>query len=162
LNPRAVIGGNEPPPEEQLKPEWEVVKVHMDDLLTEAANWADGVKIESQEQADAVGRLKQLLQDASNLADKARVAQKEPLDKATAATQDRYDEYIAPMKDKKPGKVSEAVVALGNLLTPWLTRLDDERRERERKAREEAEAAQAAALAARQEAKKSDDLSQID
>lgn len=60
LNPRAVIGGNGPPPEEQIKPEWEAVKVHMDDLLTEATNWADGEKIVSQEQADAVGRLRQL------------------------------------------------------------------------------------------------------
>lgn len=162
LNPRAVIGGNEPPPEEQIKPEWEAVRVHMDDLLTEAANWADGVKIESQEQADAVGRLRQLLQDAANLADKARVVEKEPFDKAIAEIQDRYNAYIAPMKNKVPGKVSKAVVALGNLLTPWLNKLEAEKAERERKAREEAEAAQAAALAARQEAKKSDDLSQID
>lgn len=162
LNPRAVIGGNEPPPEQQIKPEWEAVRVHMDDLLSEAANWADGVKIESQEQADAVARLKQLLQDAANLADKARVAEKEPFDKAIAEIQDRYNAYIAPLKNKKPGTVSKAVLALGNLLTPWLNKLEDEKRERERKAREEAEAAQAAALAARQEAKKSDDLSQID
>lgn len=162
LNPRAVIGGNEPPPEEQIKPEWETVKVHMDDLLTEAANWADGVKIESQDQADAVGRLRQLLQDASNLADKARVAEKEPFDKAIAEIQDRYNAYIAPMKNKKPGSVSKAVVALGNLLEPWLNKLADEKREREEAARKAAEDAQAAAIAARQEAKKSDDLAVID
>lgn len=162
MNPRAVIGGNEPPPEEQIKPAWETVKVHMDDLLTEAANWADGVKIETQEQADAVGRLRQLLQDAANLADKARVVEKEPFDKAIAEIQDRYNAYIAPMKNKVPGKLSKAVVALGNLLNPWLNKLADEKAAREKKAREEAEAALQASIAARQEAKQSDDLAEMD
>lgn len=87
--------------------------------------------------------------------------EKEPFDTAIAEIQDRYNAYIAPMKNKKPGSVSKAVVALGNLLQPWLTKLDDERRERENKAREEAEAAQAAAIAARREAKQSDDLATI-
>ena len=162
LNPRAQIGGNEPPPEETIKPEWEAVKVHMDDLLTEAANWADGAKIESQDQADSVGRLRQLLQDAANLADNARVVEKEPYDTAITEIQNRYNAYIAPLKNKVPGKVSKAVLALGNLLTPWLNKLEDEKKAREAAAREEAEAAQAAALAARQEAKASDDLAKMD
>jgi hypothetical protein len=162
LNPRAEIGGNNPPPEAQIKPEWEAVKIHMDDLLTEARNWADGEAIDNQDKADAVGRLRQLLQDAANLADKARVAEKKPLDDAISEIQDRYNEYIAPLKNKKPGTVSKAVAALGNLLNPWLNKLDAERRERENKAREEAEKAQAAALAARQEAKAADDLSIMD
>jgi hypothetical protein len=162
LNPRAQIGDNNPPPEEQIKPEWEAVRIHMDDLLTEAANWADGEKIDNQDKADAVGKLRQLLQDASHLADKARVVEKEPLDKAIAEIQDRYNAYIAPMKNKKPGTVSKAVVALGNLLNPWLNKLADEKAAREKAAREEAEAAQAAALAARQDAKQSDDLAAMD
>lgn len=161
-NPRVVIGGNNPPEEMPAEPKWAAVKVHMDDLLTEAANWADGVKIETQGQADEVGKLRQLLQDAASLADKARVAEKEPLDKAVAEIQDRYNTYIAPMKNKKPGSVSKAIVALGNVIQPWLTKLDDEKRAREAKAREEAEEAQAVALAARQEAKQTDDLSQMD
>jgi hypothetical protein len=162
LNPRAVIGGNEPPPEEQIKPEWEAVKIHMDDLLTEARNWADGEAIDSQDKADSVGRLRQLLQDAANLADKARVAEKKPLDDAIAAIQDRYNEYIAPLKNKKPGTVSKAVAALGNLLNPWLNKLADEKAAREKKARDEAEAALQASIAARQEAKQSDDLAEMD
>jgi hypothetical protein len=160
LNPRAVVGGNNPP--EEIKPEWEAVKVHMDDLLTEAANWADGEAIVSQDQADKVSDLRRMLQEAANLADKARVAEKKPLDDQIAAIQDRYNAYIAPIKNKVPGKVSKAVVALGNLLTPWLNKLEAEKRERENKAREEAEAAQAAAMAARQEARKSDDLADMD
>lgn len=157
---RDAIGGNSPP--EEIKPEWEVVKIHMDDLLIEASNWADGGKVESQAQADKIGKLRQLLQDAANLADKARVAEKDPLDTAIAEIQDRYNAYIAPLKNKKPGSVSKAVSALGNLLTDWLRKLDDAKRERENKAREEAENAQAAALAARQEAKQSGDLAEMD
>ena len=148
------------PPEEI--PDWKAVSAHMDDLLTEARNWADGAEIENQNQADKVTELRQLLQDATNLADKARVSEKEPYDKLIAEIQDRYNAYIAPLKNKKPGKVSKAVQALGNLLTPWLNKLEAEKREREDKAREEAEKAQAAANAARQEAKRSDDLSAMD
>lgn len=162
LNPRAVVGGNNPPPEEQIKPDWEAVKVHMDDLLTEAANWADGEPITKQEQADKVSDLRRMLQEAANLADKARVAEKKPFDDAIAEIQDRYNAYIAPMKNKKPGSVSKSATALGNLLTPWLNKLEDEKREREKKAREAADAAHAAALAARQEAKQADDLSKMD
>ncbi|MBY8333141.1 hypothetical protein [Qipengyuania pacifica] len=162
LNPRAQIGGNEPPPEAEIKPEWEAVKIHMDDLLTEAANWADGTQIENQEQADKVGKLRQLLQDSAKLADKARVEEKKPLDDKIAEIQDRYNAYTAPLKNKKPGSVSKAVQALGNLLTPWLNKLEAEKRAREDAARKEAEEKQAAALAARQEAKKADDLSKMD
>ena len=114
LNPRAQIGGNEPPPEAEIKPEWEAVKIHMDDLLTEAANWADGTQIENQEQADKVGKLRQLLQDSAKLADKARVEEKKPLDDKIAEIQDRYNAYTAPLKNKKPGSVSKAVQALGS------------------------------------------------
>lgn len=182
LNPRAVIGGNNPPEEtpktgfdkfeERAKqqeealqaatPGWNAIKVHMDDLLTEAANWADGGAIVSQAQADKVSDLRRMLQDAANLADKARVAEKKPLDDQIAAIQDRYNAYIAPLKNKKPGSVSKAGLALGNLLAPYLTKLDDEKRAREKQLRDEAEAAQAAAMAARQQAKQSNDLSIMD
>lgn len=161
-NPRAVVGGNNPPPEERVTenvtPKWEKIKLHMDDLLTEAQNWADGTAIVNQDQADAAGKLRQLLQDAANLADEARVAEKKPLDEQIAAIQDRYNAYIAPMKNKHPGSISKAVQALGNLLTAWLNKLDAEKREREAAAREEAEKAAAAAIAARKELDVSTDL----
>jgi len=159
-NPRAVQGGNNPP--EEIKPDWEAVKVHMDDLLVEARNWADGEEIDSQDKADSVASLRQLLQDAANLADKARVAEKKPLDDAIAAIQARYNEYIAPLKNKNPGSVPKAVQALGNLLAPWLKKLEDDQAEQEKIARDIAEKAQQEALAARDAAKKSDDLSAMD
>lgn len=165
-NPRAVIGANNPPEEvkEPAAPKagWAAVKIHMDDLLTEAANWADGVAITTPEQAEAVGRLKQDLQTAASDADASRVIEKKPFDDAAAEVQDRYNAYIAPLKNKKPGSVSKAVLALNNLLTPWLTKLDDERRAREAEASKAAALAAAEALAAHTEAKASTDLTVID
>lgn len=166
LNPRAVVGGNNPPPDEavtvSVTPSWDAVKIQMDDLLTEAANWADGVALVNQDQADKVGALRQLLQDAANLADQARVAEKAPLDKLIADIQDRYNEYIAPMKNKHPGKVSKSVAALGNLLSAWLNKLADEKREREDAARKIAEEAAAAAVEARKALETSTDLAASD
>ncbi|KMS60004.1 hypothetical protein V474_07925 [Novosphingobium barchaimii LL02] len=59
--------------------------------------------------------------------------------------QDRYNAYIAPMKNRKPGSVMKAKFALGNLLTPWLNKIESEKREREKAAREAEEAARKAA-----------------
>lgn len=166
LNPRATIGGNNPPAEDSEPslgaPEWEAVKIHMDDLLTEATNWADGVAIGNQDQADAVGTLRQRLQDVANVAEQARKIEKAPLDERVAEIQDRYNEYIAPWKNRKPGSVTKAVHALGNLLTPWLQKLEDEKRDREKAAREEVERAAAAALEAHQQASASADLGAIE
>ena len=153
------IGDNGGPP---LLTGWEAVKINLDDLLTEAGNWADGVEIISQEQADEVGRLRGMLQQAMAAAETARVAEKKPLDEAIAEIQDRYNAYIAPLKNKTPGKASKAVAALGNILTGWLAKLENERRAREAAAAAEAAQAAAAALAARQEAKATTDLAVMD
>lgn len=167
LNPRAAIGGNNPPEEvsEAVAVEladWAAIKIHLDDLLTEAGNWADGVEITNQSQADTVARLKQDLQQGAALAESARVAEKKPLDDQITEIQDRYNGYIAPLKNKKPGTVSKATQALGNLLTKWLTKQDDERREREREAADAAAKAAAEALEAHTEAKSTTDLEVID
>ncbi len=161
-NPRAVIGGNRPPEETPVDPKWDAVKVRMDDLLTEARNWADGDEIDNQTKADAVGRLRQLLQDAATLADSARVAEKAPLDKQITEIQDRYNAYIAPMKNKVPGSVSKAITALGNLISAWLNKLDAEKKGREDEARKIANEAAAKALDAHQAAATSTDLDAID
>lgn len=158
----ATIGDNNPPPEAQINDGWEGVRARMDDLLIEARNWADGEPVTSQEQADAVTKLRQLLQDAARQADAARVAEKKPYDEAIAEIQARYNDYIAPLKNKKPGSVSKAVSALGNVLTPWLQKLEKERLERERQAREAAEKKQAEALAAREAARSTADLEAMD
>lgn len=167
-NPRVALGDNNPPDDEpegvteNVTPNWETVQAHMDDLLTEARNWADGAQVTNQDQADQVAKLRQLLQDAANLADTARVAEKKPFDEKIAEIQDRYNAYIAPMKNKAPGSVSKAVTALGNVLSVWLNKLAEEKREREAKAREEAEAAAAKAIEARKALDVSTDLAASD
>ena len=162
----APIGDNGGPPivepAEIAPASWEAIKAHMDDLLTEAGNWADGVAITSQEQADNVGRVRQLLQDAARIADKARVEEKDPLDKAIAEIQDRYNAYIAPLKNRVPGSISKAASALGNMLTEWLNKLEADKRAREKIAADAAAKAAAEALAAHAAAQASTDIATID
>lgn len=163
VEPAAQIGDNGGPPlEASALPDWPAIKTALDDTLSEARNWADGVHIASQEQADAVARLRDELRKIAKAADAARIAEKAPLDAQIAAIQDRYNAYLAPATNRKPGEVTKAVSALGNLLTDWLKRLDDERREREREAAAEAARAAAEALAARADAKASGDLHVLD
>jgi 5'-deoxynucleotidase YfbR-like HD superfamily hydrolase len=72
-------------------------------------------------------------------AEAERLKEKAPLDKQIADIQDRYNEYIAPLKNKKPGKVPMAVSALKALLTPYLQKQEDEKRAIAEAARKEAE-----------------------
>lgn len=133
--PVAEIGHNNPP----MSP-YEAVAVHLDGLLLEARNWADGSGVETQAQADDVSRLIEDLRLGEKAADEARVTEKQPLDEQIAEIQDRYNVYIAPLKNKKPGKVAVAVEALKATLKPFLDKLDAEKKA----------AAAAAALAAQQ------------
>lgn len=163
-NPRAVIGGNNPPeetPTAVTPATWATLKIHMDDLL-DLVRGVTGVEIAEQAQADQIGKMLRDLQDAAKAADQARVAEKAPLDEAAKEIQDRYNEYIAPLKNKTPGLVSKAEAALKNQIGAWLKKQDDARIERERAAKEAADKAASEALAAHQAAKTSDDLDQID
>lgn len=143
-NPRAVVGGNNPP-----NP-FEAVRIHMDDLLVEAHNWADGTVVETQEQADEASRLIDDLRKAAKAADDLRVEEKRPLDEAIAEIQARYNVYIADPKTKSPGKVWKAIDALKATVKPFLDKLKAEQEAAAAKARQEAEeAARRAAEAAR-------------
>ncbi len=140
----ATIGHNQPPTA------YEACVAHMDDLLTEARNWADGQKVETQEQADAVDRLIEDLRLAAKAADDARVAEKKPLDDLIQEIQDRFNIYLAPLANKKPGKVPVAMDALKATVTPWKNKLEADRRAQAEEARRiAAEAAQKAADAMR-------------
>lgn len=158
----APVAGHNQPPEEVAPAKgtmsWDAIKAHMDDLLTEAHNWADGEAIDNQAKADEIGKLRQQLQDAASLADEARVVEKKPHDDAAQKVQDRYNVYIAPLKNKKPGSISSAVAALGSLLTPWLNKLEADKKAREDAARKIAEDAQAVAIEARRSAIGTGDL----
>lgn len=153
---------NAPPVEAQAEMTWDEIRQQMDDLLGEASNWADGTALTTQAQADEAAKLRQKLQDAVKLADETRVAEKKPLDEQIAAIQDRYNAYIAPIKNKHPGSVSKAVQALGNLLTAWLNKLDEEKRAREAEAKRKAEELQAAAIEARKALHDTTDLAAAD
>lgn len=151
-NPRAVIGANNPP-----KPTpFEAIRTHMDDLLMEVRNWADSFTIESQDQADEIARLIDQVRDAEKAADDARKEEVKPLDEQRDAIQARYNEYIAPLKNKKPGKLPLAAQALKATLQPWLQKLEDDRRAEAERLRKEAEDKAAAAAKAAQEAATSD------
>lgn len=142
----AGLGHNQPP---EPTP-FDACKAHMEDLLTEARNWADGVKVETQAQADDVSRLMEDLRLAMDAADDVRVTEKKPFDEIIAEIQDRYNVYIAPLKNKTPGKVPVAIDALKAVLKPYLDAQEAERQAEAKRVREEAEkAAQAAAEAAR-------------
>jgi hypothetical protein len=163
-NPRVAIGDNNPPEETPAVPTaatWNAVKIHMDDLL-DLVRGVTGVGIEDQTQADHVGKLLRDLQEAAKLADQTRATEKAPLDEAVKVIQDRYNEYIAPMKNKTPGLVSKAEQALKNQIGAWLKKQDDARIEREKIARDSADKADQAARAAHDAAKTSDDLEEID
>lgn len=135
-NDRIKQGGN-------LSPFDEVV-LEIDDLYAEAANWADGSPIESQEQCDALDVLDKALLDAGKRLDALRVEEKRPLDEQVQAIQDRYNPYVQPKK----GRVDVARSCLNPLRAAWK---DAERQRKEaaaEKARQEAEAERLKAEAA--------------
>ncbi|MGA0604920.1 hypothetical protein ACO2Q0_02885 [Phenylobacterium sp. VNQ135] len=145
MNAIAPIGHNNPP---EPAP-FEAISVHVSDLMVEARAWCDGAQIENQEQADVVARLIDEFRQAQKAADDARREEAKPHDEAKARIQEKYAPLLAETKTKT-GAIPRALAALKATLTPWLRKLEDERRAREEAARQEAAAkAKAAADAMR-------------
>lgn len=148
LDERHQPGANNPPEPTAF----EAIQTHIDDLYLEAKNWLDGQPIDSQAQADEVGRLLGLIREAEKAADEQRRKENEPHDKAKAEVQARYAPLIADTKAVR-GKTVLAAEACKRALAPWLEKVEAEkraaaeaaRREAEEKARIAAEAARAAA-----------------
>lgn len=138
----AQIGHNNPP-----LSAYETVKQEIEDLFDEAKNWADGEPITSQDMADAITSLHDSLHEAGKRADEARIAEKEPLDKAVKEIQDRYNKLIGNTKSGK-GKVALGKEALQTLLTPWRVQVAAEKEAAAKAAREEADRIAAEAQAA--------------
>lgn len=142
-NPRVYVGANNPPDP------FAAIEVHVSDLMTEAKNWCDGTAIENQAQADAVARLIDEFRAAAKAADEARKEEARPFDEGKAAVQEKYAVLIAETKTQT-GAIPRALAALKATLTPWLQKLERERREAEEAARKAAEEkARAAAEAMR-------------
>ena len=147
-NPRAVIGGNFPPPDRAA---YDALKAAADDLMVEVGNWCDGVKIETQEQADVVARLIDQTRKLRTAADDARKKEAKPWDDGKAEIQDRYNKLIGETKAIK-GALVRAQEALQATLTPWLVQLQQAQAAEAARLRkiadDEAAAARAALLAA--------------
>jgi hypothetical protein len=120
---------------------FDLIADHLEDLIAEARNFADGEPVANQGQADAVSALIENLRIAAKDADAERVRENKPHDDAKAAVQAKYAPLIADPKNKNPGKVWKAIDALKACLQPFLAKLDAEKREAERVAREAADKA---------------------
>ena len=112
--------GHNNPPEDAAPNPFDAVVTHLSDLLIEARNWADSTKVETQEQADTVGRLIGDLREGADAAEALRVAEKSPLDEQIKEIQDRFNVWLAPLKNKVPGKVPTAISALEATVKPFL------------------------------------------
>lgn len=141
-NPRAVVGNNNPPADP-----FTAISTHVDDLLIEARNWADGAAIESQDQADVVARLIDDFRAAQTAADAARKEEARPHDEAKAAVQAKYAPMLAETK-ALTGSIPRALEALKATLTPWLRAQEAARLEAQRRAQADAAAKAAEATEA--------------
>lgn len=134
----AGLGHNSPP---DATP-YEAVKVHVEDLMTEARGWLNGDAIETQAQADQVSKLMDMLRKAKTAADNARKEEARPFDDGKAEVQARYK----PLMDAADRAVDTCKLAL----SPFLKAQEAARQRAAAEARRVAEeAAQRAAEAAR-------------
>lgn len=152
-----LMGHNNPPVEIEPTP-FEMSEVEIGDLYAEAKNWLDGELVSSQAQADALSKLIDDLRRAGKLADERRIAENKPFDDGKAEVQARYAPLIADTKSVK-GKVPLAVDMAKKALTPWLQKLEDEKRAKAEAARREAEEIDRKAQEALAAARAADDLS---
>jgi hypothetical protein len=142
MNAVAAIGHNNPPSP------FDAVKVHIEDLYSEARNFLDGEPITSDAMAGAVESLLDQIREAEKAADAARKEENRPFDEGKAEVQARYAPLISDTKAVK-GMTVRAIEACKAALAPWRQEQERIRLEAARKAREEADkkAAEAAALA---------------
>ncbi|WP_065091476.1 hypothetical protein [Rhizobium leucaenae] len=139
----AAIGDNGGPPLDEPS-EFDLIKTEIEDLFAEARHWADGEPIADQATHDAIEKLRDGIHEAGKRADALRVEEKRPLDEQVKAIQDRYNPFIQPKK----GKVDLAKSTLDTLLTPWRTRIAQEKAADAARIAEEAAAATRAATEA--------------
>jgi len=136
----APIGHNNPPKPTPIEQARETISL----LDVEASAWFDGEPIQNQKQADDVARLIDAARKAKQRFDGERKAEKKPHDDAAKAVDAKWKPVIAG---------ADRIVEIGKAAqTPWLIKLDAEKREAEEKARKEAEAKAAEARRLAQEA----------
>lgn len=139
----AEIGHNNPP----SPTPYDLSRDEIEGLFLEAKNWLDGSGVQSQDDADAVAKLLNMLGEARRTAEDRRKEEARPFDEGKAKVQDRYNALIGKTKSAT-GKAILAEDACRKALTPWLQRKEEERRAAAEAARRAAEdAAREAALA---------------
>ena len=126
--PAAGPGHNLPP-----KTPFEIAAERIETLLVEANNWLDGEALENQGQADAVSKLLCDARSAKKEADATRKAEAKPFDDGKREVQSRYKPLLA--------RADTIADLCKKLLTPFLAKIEAEKREVERIAREEADVA---------------------
>lgn len=141
MNAQAIAERQDSAPVLRNMTPFDEVVLEIDDLYEEAANWADGSPIESQEQCDALDVLDKALLDAKKRLDDLRVAEKKPLDDQVKAIQARYNPYIQDSK----GRVDLARSCLNPLRSAWKTAEAKKKADAFEKARAEAAAEKAKA-----------------
>jgi hypothetical protein len=119
------IGHNNPPSA------FEMLQIHIEDLISLADGCLTGDPIDTQEKADAIEALKDDIKKARKDVEAARVEEKKPHDEAAKAVQAKYK----PLLDRADIAASTAA----NALTPWLVKQQEERDRIAREKREEAE-----------------------
>lgn len=152
IDERHAIGANNPPEpiETEAQKAFNAIKVDIEDLYTEAQNWCDGEPIITDEQAEKVEQLLDMICKSEAAADAQRVKENEPFDTGKAEVQARYSPLISDTKSVK-GLTVKARAACLAVLGPWRQRKEQERIAAAEAARLEAQAkAQAAVEALRQ------------
>lgn len=135
VNPRAVIGGNGPPPASA-----EVYETEISRLFGEVAAWLDAGPIPNQDVADDISNLLSEVREAVKRADTARKTEKEPYDKAAKAVDATFNPIISRGK--------AAAECCKSALTEWLRKVDAEKRREAEAKRVEAERLKSEAEAA--------------
>ena len=136
----AGMGHNNPPEPTPLEQAREMISL----LDGEAANWFDGTPIENQRQADDVAKLLDAARKAKSKFDADRKLEKKPHDEAAKAVDAAWKPVIAD---------ADRIVEIAKAAqTPWLLKLEAEKRAAEEAARKKAEEAAAEARRLAQEA----------
>lgn len=136
---------------------WDDIKLHMDSLL-EQVEGISGVEITDSGMAADNAKLLRDVQKAIKDADESRDLEKKPFSDKVNEIQARFNTYTAPIKNKAPGLLSKAEVALKNQAAAWLRKQAELQRQREDAARAEADKIAEEARKAHLEALRSEDM----
>jgi hypothetical protein len=146
FNPQAIrevgIGHNQPPANDNSA--FEAIRQELDDLYDTAKDFCDGEPITDEAMANVITELHDRIHECGKRAEELRVDEKKPLDDQITAIQAKFHPLIGNTKAGK-GKVVLGKEACQALLTPWRTRIAQEKAADAARIAQEAEDARRAA-----------------